>query len=265
MGLTIQQGRGGRETLSANRTYYVRPDGSNSNDGLSNTSGGAFLTIQKAADTAASIDFHGFTVTVQIADGTYTEQVTLRRCVGQAGAANLVIAGNASTPANVVVTQAVSFGSTFDVPIGTAVTIKDLKVAATNNGYGFHNGGGDLRWLNVDFGTCGSYHVFAEAGVSSASGNYAISGDAVSHWYSSSGGHIKVQSRTITASGTRAFTIFVQAVDGSITSNGCTFSGTYTGTRYIPSLNGVIQTYGGGASYFPGNAAGSTATGGQYA
>jgi hypothetical protein len=30
-------------------------------------------------------------------------------------------------------------------------------------------------------------------------------------------------------------------------------------------LNGVIDTVGGGATYLPGNVAGSTATGGQYA
>jgi hypothetical protein len=41
-------------------------------------------------------------------------------------------------------------------------------------------------------------------------------------------------------------------------------SGGATGKRYVAELNGVINTFGGGANYFPGNVAGTTATGGQY-
>jgi hypothetical protein len=43
-----------------------------------------------------------------------------------------------------------------------------------------------------------------------------------------------------------------------------TYSGAATGSRYGAALNGVIQTNGGGATYFPGNSAGSTSVGGQY-
>ena len=45
-----------------------------------------------------------------------------------------------------------------------------------------------------------------------------------------------------------------------------TWSGAITAgcQRYSATMNGIIQTYGGVASAFPGSVAGITATGGQY-
>jgi hypothetical protein len=46
--------------------------------------------------------------------------------------------------------------------------------------------------------------------------------------------------------------------------NGNTYSGAATGKRYAVATNAVLNTNGGGANYFPGDVAGTTATGGQY-
>ena len=43
------------------------------------------------------------------------------------------------------------------------------------------------------------------------------------------------------------------------------FTGTVTGKRYIGTFNSVINVRGGGASFFPGDSAGTIATGAQYA
>ncbi len=57
------------QLATAATNYYVRTDGSNGNTGLANTPGGAFATVQKAADEVGPGD------TVFIADGTYNGTV----------------------------------------------------------------------------------------------------------------------------------------------------------------------------------------------
>jgi hypothetical protein len=77
---------GVREMLEADRDYYVRTDGSDSNTGLANTAGGAFLTIQKAVDVVCdTLDLQKYDVVINVAAGTYAEEISLRRYVGGTG------------------------------------------------------------------------------------------------------------------------------------------------------------------------------------
>jgi hypothetical protein len=260
--ICYQRVSGNRQILTGNLTYYVRTDGSNSNNGLANTAGGAFLTIQKALDTAALLDTNGYVVTVQIADGTYTEALVVPQLLGKKTSASLVIRGNSGTPANVIVTQAGSFIPTFTVSNGAACTLQDMEIRATNNGYGiFADNGGDVAIGNLRFGACGSSHMYCRRSAIRASSAYVIAGDAGQHFDVAIGGVINCNSLAITQSAARAFTTFALCDQGALFSFSSTFAGTYTGTRYLARNFGLIQTFGGGANYFPGNVAGSAATG----
>jgi hypothetical protein len=98
--------------------------------------------------------------------------------------------------------------------------------------------------------------------------NYSITSGGTRHFQASPGGSIVMFGITITLNGTLSFsTAFAQADRTAlISTNACTFTGgTVTGKRYDATINAVIYTGGGGASHYPGNVAGTTATGGQYA
>ena len=254
-----------RELLTANRTYYVRADGSDSNTGLADTSGGAFLKIQAAVDATTKLDLNGYSVTVQVRDGTFTDPVVLKDVVGYWGPGCLTIQGNNTTPANVLVstTSASAFTAS---NISTCWDIKDLKVQTTTSGSGLSLTRSPLRYGNLNFGACASTHVnFGFGAYVEVISNYTISGGAPWHWIGQGESVLSCSSKTITLSGTPSFSAEFTRNNGSYFNiPGNTFSGSATGTRYLAQLCGSIITNGGGASYLPGSVAGSTATGGQY-
>lgn len=257
----------GREILSAARTYYVRTDGSNSNNGLANTSGGAFLTIQKAVDVVCdTLDLAGFAVTIQVADGTYTGAVTLKPLPNNG---SCVIQGNSGTPANVLIstTSASCFSSGGSVvqAAGVKYTIKDMKLQTTTSGRGIiSQNGAVIVFTNIVFGTCVNEHLYVDRlGVITSSGNYSITGGASAHMQANLGGLIANSGKTITITGTPAFvTAFaIGNMCGVISLSSNSYSGSATGKYYDVQLNAVVQS----GVTLPGNAAGTTATGGQYA
>ena len=147
------------------------------------------------------------------------------------------------------------------------VFIRTLQT--TTSGNCLHGYGGTITiGAGIEFGACaGTAHVVAQGGgLVELDAAYTISGNATYHFYADGGTIFSGSSRTVTASGSRAFTTFAEATAlGKIFGVSGTYSGTFTGKRFNAALNAVINSYGGGASYWPGDAAGTTATGGQSA
>ncbi len=252
-----------REQLGAARTYYVRTDGNDANTGLVNSAAGAFLTLQRAVEVAMALDLGGFIVTIQLGAGTYTAGASV---LGPyVGNGFIHILGDAATPSNVIVSTT---GSNCFHAYYTYIIVEGVELRTTTGGDAlFVDAAAWIDFANVRFGACAGAHMWSQfGGVCQAVGNYTISGAAQRHMRAEQGGRIRVPGITATLSGTPAFSseFASAAAGGGIRANGNTYTGAATGKRYDGTLNGVIDTGGGGANYFPGNAAGTTATGGQY-
>jgi hypothetical protein len=255
-----------REMLTANRTYYVRTDGSDPNTGLANTSGGAFATIQKAIDVAAALDLSIYSVTIQVGVGTWTAGNTLKSYLGSGP---IVIVGDETTPSNVAINPTMQNAFNADSVRGVW-EIRGFKFTSTTAGSAFNVVNTTMKFRACDFGTMagGSPHVICRTnGCLITNGNLTISGSASAFCNLQQCGVLLFGGgTTVTLTGTPTFSsAFISAKQGSVSQiAGVTFSGSAIGSRYDASTNSVVDTSGGGVSYLPGNSSGSTAAGGQY-
>lgn len=256
-------GFAGRERLMAPRTYFVRADGSDASQGLADTPGGAFATLQKAVDTVAAIDLGGFSATIQVGPGTWTAPVVLKSLVG----GTAVIRGDEAAPSAVHLTVASGSGCIQAPGVVGKWSVRGFRLSNAAVAGLIASQNAVLDFQNVEFGACATAHVFAGTGSKIfATGPYAIVGDASSHWSAYDGGAIACQAKTVTLVGPRAFaTAFALAGRcGTLALGSNTFVGSATGPRYTASTNAVIDVAGAGANALPGNAPGSVASGGVY-
>jgi len=247
-----------RVTLNADRTYFVSASGSDSNDGLSIST--PFLTIQKAVDTISSLDFNGFAVTVQLADGTYTGGAIIAgRNVGQKNVDDFLIQGNLGTPANVIVST--TSADCFSVNDGAMCKLDGMELRTAI-------GGSCISAFNLSrvnfgalrFGACQVGHLNAQyEAIIYTTSNYSITGSAGGHYSASNNGYIRIDnSPTITITGTPTISIFAQGVlFGRIMAAGAVFSGaTSGGVKYQVSTGGMIGS-GSNINLFPGASPGT--------
>jgi hypothetical protein len=255
---------GVRAQLDADRTYYVRADGSDANDGLADDAGGAFKTIQRAVDAVAALDLGVFDATIMVRAGTYGG-VVLKNFVGT-GTARLV--GDLATPANVVIDKA--SGDVIAAPgLLSAWTVGGFKVTTTSGQCVGVRGGGTVQITGpMEYGATTGYHLFvSQQSTLVVTSGYAISGGASHHIRVENASLIQIGGgQTIVLNGTPDFsTAFIGAyrLSAAIVFS-LTFVGAATGVRYRATLNSVVETNGGGAAYLPGDAAGALIAGAQY-
>lgn len=174
---------GGRELLSANRTYYVRTDGSDSNDGLTDSSGGAFLTAGKANAVVATLDKNGYNVTVQFGAGNWNESIIINTGIGdgtvtwqgtltsqETATSATVSAGSGSTPGTVTKTGQFT-GNTYTGYIAyfatdavyriiksntnDVLTLADITVSSTTQDVTVYAWGTTINKIELPAGTVG--------------------------------------------------------------------------------------------------------------
>lgn len=256
-----------RAVLTANRTYYVRTDGSDSNTGLANTSGGAFLTIQKAIDTVGSLDLSIYDVTIQVGAGTYTQNLVLKSTVG---AGTVTLQGDNTTPSNVVLSPASS----------TIVRADGITGLWTIAGFNTVSSGGAIQLLVsnaylglgvMDYGNAAGsgIHIYCGTGgrINQSAVNKTISATNFGYHFFLDNNAVfyGVGPRATTLTGNPTFISYVYATNGANLRNGVeTFSGSVTsGYKYQVTQNATVASAG-GANPYPGTIAGTTSTGGQY-
>lgn len=253
---------GVRDLLQSDRTYFVDAGaGNDTNDGL--TSGTAFATIQHAIDVCSAIDGNGHTLTIQLADGTYSGNLAFERPL--AGGERLKIQGNAVSPQNTVITAAVGATTTWkghvkaelrDVQLENSgsTTLIDLSEKA------------DLYIGNIIFkdATSSAQIALQDNSLLTVVADYSVSGSAQKHILAKSNAVFKMSSQTITVSGGPNFSVAFAEFDtgASYVQNGSSWSGAATGKRYDITMNATCKSD--GVAHFPGDIAGTTSAGGQY-
>jgi hypothetical protein len=176
-----------RDRLTAARTYFVRTDGNDACNGLTNAAGSsgacAFLTIQKAVNTVFGLDIDVNNVTIQVADGTYTGAVLVNG--PWLGSATVTLQGNTTTPANAIIS--VAGANAVRVQTAGRLTIQGFTLAASGSNLAGLNalGGAAVNFDRLVFGAADRQMAAYSGGsiINIGSKTYSVSGGGGAHYF----------------------------------------------------------------------------------
>jgi len=258
-----------RVTLTSDLTMFV--GGSGANDANTCLSGNPCATVQRPFDLLRDrYDLAGHTVSVQLADGTYSTGLSLQgKLIGQLSPANLILRGNNANPSAVTVSDTRGLtgaddgvGSPIFVAWGGALTVGGMHLVATYRSIWAH-ATSSITFGFVDFGPAGDSHIVSDTGsLIRTFASYSISGSSGAH-YAVYGGTIysfepanPAELTTVTINNFPNFGWFAFADgQGQIISpaNRTTFTGA-VGAAHKYQADGIslINTNGSGVNFFPG-------------
>jgi hypothetical protein len=256
---------GGRPQLTGARSWYIRTDGNDANDGSANDAAHAFATIQKAWDTLCKYDCNGFAVNLVCGAGmTFTAGLTTTNTVAPVNGFNITLDGGGSTIQT-------SFGPcVYHTAANVGLWIYNAILRPGIGGDCVSVSGRGVRCTiagNITFGPAGSgaSHVKVLNGAyCNLSNAYTVTGAATYHFNVGRQSMLEVNGVTVTLTASLAFNTFAVCDQLSLiiaTTMTYTNGASITGIKHNIAANSVVYT---GGSAFPGGTAGIVSTGGQY-
>jgi hypothetical protein len=261
-----------RQKLAGATTFYVSSAGSDSNNCLASDSGHACLTIQHVINILqTNYDLGGFAATVQVADGTFAGVFCSAPFVG---GSSVTINGDAGTPANVIVNNGPSAGTSIFAQNGCILTVTNLSLGGTTFQL-FADIFGAIYANNVNFLATSPTSQGAQMSAQRLGyielNSATISGSAGSFAATSHMGNIRIDSGTIkflasvtygtaATNNENAFLVAISQSDVTITNEVINLNGqTVSGSQYW-SDGSWVQS----AISLPGSVTGSGTNGGRY-
>lgn len=276
---------GNREVLTADRTYYVDAvNGLDTHDGRS--AARAFKTITAAVTyVAANVAFGGGSVSnpmdndavsaprlyIQLADGTYSEEVRLPAMPGGVP----ILLGNTASPGNVLIQPPAAAWVGLHATEGAVWYVKGVKASDLNApsiNLFYASEGGTLFLDNIALHVTGQWagplRAFNHSAIYYGATPLVIDGTQAGYFFDVSGNSQLIMEGSITIS--TAITVngaMVSCYNGShidFSPSGITGGANVTGKRFDASSGGDITTHGGGLSFVPGTIAGTTDASSSY-
>ncbi|WP_420961951.1 DUF2793 domain-containing protein [Brucella sp. IR073] len=264
------QNTSGTPQLRRNINLYVNGTiGNDANDGSANDADHAMATIQGAVNRAFSYGSSTYTVTIRVADGSYTAVAIPAPQTGPQGGPILRIIGNTTNPSTVVVNGGA--GNAFAVSGPNTVTVSGIRAQTDPNGgrgfFAFQSS--TLLVSQCETGDSGTAAFHASGGAELTIRDHRFAGNPGEYMYFAQlGGWIRLTGTQTIVTTIDKLSVCAEAYwCGIISTEIANFVNpekVTAGNRYIADRNAVIDSGGRGPDFFPGVIAGVKTAGGQY-